>query len=101
MGHYSHDISFQGNAHNLLNSFLEEYKRKNDIAEKQLELQREIFEFNKELDQRNTVANENVVATTQKMTDELLSAFKKNFDLITSNHGVLFTEMKKLNQMIE
>ena len=47
IGHYSHDISFQGNAHNLLNSFLEEYKRKNDIAEKQLELQREIFEFNK------------------------------------------------------
>ena len=35
------------------------------------------------------------------MTDELLSSFKKNFDLITTNQGVLFTEMKKLNQMIE
>lgn len=35
------------------------------------------------------------------MTDELLSAFKKNFDLITTNQGVLFTEIKKLNHMIE
>ena len=95
------EFASNGTLHGMLKAYLFELERKNNIAEKQLELQREIFEFNKELDQRNTVANENVVATTQKMTDELLSAFKKNFDLITTNQGVLFTEIKKLNQMIE
>lgn len=90
MGHYSHDISFQGNAHNLLNSFLEEYKRKNDIAEKQLELQREIFEFNKEqLNPSNVVSNE-----------EVITVLKQKFNLINNNQRALFQQIDELQKSL-
>ena len=86
MGHYSHDISFQGNAHNLLNSFLEEYKRKNDIAEKQLELQREIFEFNKE--------------QLNPSNEEVITVLKQKFNLINNNQRALFQQIDELQKSL-
>ena len=84
------EFASNGTLHGMLRAFLFELTRKNDIAEKQLELQREIFEFNKEqLNPSNVVSNE-----------EVITVLKQKFNLINNNQRALFQQIDELQKSL-
>ena len=84
------EFASNGTLHGMLKAYLFELERKNNIAEKQLELQREIFEFNKEqLNPSNVVSNE-----------EVITVLKQKFNLINNNQRALFQQIDELQKSL-
>ena len=80
---------------------IHEIKRHNDIKEKELELNREMFEFNKKLREKDTEANLTAAKATEELVN-LMKSFQSNLNVVSSNQNVIYNKMleleKKLNK---
>ena len=79
---------------------LKEIKRYNNIKEKELELNREMFEFNKKLREKDTEANLMVAKATENMSKRLEN-FQINMNMIATNQVALFDKFINLEDKLK
>lgn len=79
---------------------LKEIKRHNDIKEKELELNREMFEFNKKLREKDTEANLMLAKATENMSKRLEN-FQINMNMIANNQVALFDKFLGLEDKLK